>query len=361
MNRLPPEIFFHIIKRLPIKNKLLLKAVCKKWHTLIISLVLPTQHKLSIENHFYFSCKCIDPDHQFKFRDNNSVSVLSVTANLEGKRFFENDVTGVKVLKFCGERDANQVMKYHLSQGPSSSLECLDILYLEEPLVKVLPNLQHFYANSINLVSLTSVLQYCPVLTHLSIDIRKLSNGFVNTFMNLPKGLQYFKLGASSCDVLAVLCSPAMQTLESVLLRVNLSASGQSFINKNARVKPAPSLRRFSLKCYMDREQDRKMIVDLMKECPVLKKIDLRVSGLTLEDNVNIYSRLSNLEMINLGLHFKFDDVIPMILERNEYSLKYLEIGNFLLNLESMEKLAEFITLQTLSFASTLVRILVIV
>ena len=361
IDRLPPEIFFLIIARLPIKNKFILKAVCKKWHSLVISDVLPQQHKLSIEKGYFSTCRCIDPDHHFKFRDSNSVPLLPVTANLNRKRFFEKEVTGVKVLKFCGGTDANRVMKYYLSERPSSSLECLDILYLEEPLVKVLPNLQHFSTGSINSVSLISVLQYCPMLTHLSIDTRKLSDDFVDTLKKLPKGLQYLKLGGMSCDFLAVFCSPAMQTLEYVLLRVNLSASVKGFIIKHAKVKPAPRLQSCSINCHMDREQDRRMIVDFMKGCPVLKKIDLRVTGLTLQDYVNIYSRLSNLEMIKLGLHFEFDDVVDMILERNRRSLKYLEIGKSLLNLESMQKLAEFPNLQVLSYyKTTSVRILVL-
>ena len=101
------------------------------------------------------------------------------------------------------------------------------------------------------------------------------------------------------------------------------------------------------------------MIVDLMKECPALKKIDLQVTGLTLEDHVNIYSRLSNLEMIILVLKFEFDDLIRMI-ERNSKSLKYMEIDQTLPNIESMEKLVEFTNLQTLSFGYKLVRTLVL-
>ena len=360
MNRLPPEVFFLIIKRLPIKNKFLLKAVCKKWHAFIISYILPKQHKLSIEYHYYSTCGCIDPGHQFKFKDNKSIPVLPVETNRNRKRFFEKEMTGVKVLKLCGETDGNRVIQYCLSEGPSSSLECLDILRLKEPLVKVLPNLQHFSADSINLDSLISVLQYCPVINHLSIDTRKISNDLMDTFRNLPKGLKYLKLEGRSCHFLAVFCSPAMETLESVLLQNSCSHVRHEFNNPNARVKPAPSLQRFSMSCWMDKEEDRKMIVDLMKKCPTLKTIDLRVTGLTLEDYVNIYSRLSNLEMIKLSVRFQFDDVIHMILEGNKKSLKYLEISKSLLNLESMKNMAEFTNLQTLSFCSTLVRILVL-
>ena len=68
------------------------------------------------------------------------------------------------------------------------------------------------------------------------------------------------------------------------------------------------------------------MIIDFIKGCPALKKIDLRVTGLTLEDYVDIYSRLSNLEMINLHMRYEFDDVLRMILWRNRESLKYLDI-----------------------------------
>ena len=359
INGLPSEILFLILKRLSIKNKFHLKAVCKKWHTFLVFHILPEQHKLSIHMNFYDKGRCIDPDHQFKFRDNNSVSVLHLRANLNRKTFSEKEVTGVKVLKICRGTDADRVKKYFLSEGPSSNLECLEVQCLEEPLVKVLPNLQHFSADNINLVSLISVLQYCPVLTHLSIDTREFLDDFVDIYMNLPKGLQYLKLGGMSCDFLAVLCSPAMQTLESLLLK-NWSTS-VPFDKPDAKVKPAPRLRRFLMSCWMDTEQDRKMIVDLMKECPALKKIDLRVTGLTLEDYVNIYSRLSNLEMIKLTLQFELDEVIDMILERNRKSLIYLKIGKSLPNLESMKKLGEFTDLQTLSFCKrTLVTILVL-
>ena len=367
INRLPAEVFLHIIKRLPIKNKFLLKTVCKKWHTFVISHILPEQHKLSIEKGYFTTCRCIDPDHKFKFRDNNSITVLPVKAARNRKRFFEKEVTGVKVLKLCGESDA--VMKYCLSGGPSLILECLDVVYLEEPLVKVLPNLQHFSAEFINLVPLTSVLQYCPMLTHLSIDTRESLDNFMDTFMNLPKGLQYLNLEGRSCDILAVLCSPAMQTLESILLLIR---STSPIYNKpGGRFKPgtkiecAPRLQRLSVGGFIDTEEDRKMVVDLMKECPVLKKIDVAGTGLTLEDHVNIYSQLSNLEMIkitvlNVTSQLQFDEVIPIIVERNRKSLKYFQIGNLLLDPESMKKLAEFKNLQTLSFSSSLVRMLVL-
>ena len=356
INHLPDEILFLIIKRLPIKNKFLLKAVCKKWHAFVISHIFPKQHKLSIEKGYLITCRCIDPDHQFQMQDNNSVPLLPVRANRNRKRFFGKEVTGVKVLKFCSGRDANRVMKYCLSEGSTSSLECLDILYLKEPLVKVLPNLRHFSTGSINLVSLISVLEYCPVLTHLSIDARYLIDNFTDTFMNLPKGLQYLKLEGSLCDFLAVLCSPAMETLESLLL--NTCTNAVLFDKPKARVKPAPRLRRFSMNCFMDTKQDQRMIVDFMKGCPALKKIHLDVTELHSEDYVNIYSRLSNLDMIILALQFEFGDVIRMILKKNRDSLKHLDIDNSLLNLESIKKLAEFTNLQTLSFYSSLVRIL---
>ena len=357
MNRLPPEIFFLIIARLSIKNKFVLKAVCKKWHDFVISHILPKQHKLSIEKKFYSTSRCIDPNHQFHFQDKNSVRIRPVASHLNRKRFFEKEVTGVKVLKLCGGEYSNRVMKYCLSEGPSSSLECLDILCLKEPLVKVLPNLQHFSAESINLASLTSVLEYCPVLTHLSIETTNFSNDLVDTFMNLPKGLQYLKLGGNSSDFVAVFCSPAMETLESLILE-NISTLVHGWFNKpDARVKAAARLQRLSVNCYMEgREQE--MIVDLLKECPVLKKIDLRRTTLTLEDTVNIYSRLSNLEIIILDQ--PFHDVILLIVERNKKSLKHLEIRNSLYNHESMKKLAEFPNLQILSFSSSLVRIFVL-
>ena len=267
-------------------------------------------------------------------------------------------MTGVKVLKICQGTDADRVRKYCLSKGLTEGLKCLDIARLEEPLVKVFPNLQHFSADSINRVSLISVLEYCPVLTHLSIDTKKFSDDFLGTFMNLPKGLQYLNLEGRSSDLLAVLCSPAMQTLESVVLH---NRSNSVLFNKSgARVKPAPRLRRFSMKSYTEREHDRKMIVDFLKECPALKKIDVRVPGLSHADYVKIYSQVSNLEMINLALKFEFDDVIRMILERNRKSLKYFEIGNCLLKLKSMKKLAKFPNLQILSFSSELVRILIL-
>ena len=357
MNRLPLALFLHILERLPIKDKFVLKAVCNKWHTFLTFHILPKQHKLSIEEDYFCPCKCIHPDHQFNFHGNNSIPLVPVRASRNRRRFFE-EVTGVKVLKFGGDRDAYRVVTHYLSEGPSSSLECLDIPCLEKPLVKVLPNLRHFAADSINLVSLISVLQYCPVLTHLSIDIRHFSGDFVDTLMNLPKGLRYLKLGRRSCDSLAVFCSPAMQTLETVLM--DNWSSPVLFNKPGARVKPAPNLRTFSMSSNLDKEEGRKMVVALMKECPALKKIYLRVTGLTLEDYVNIYSQLSNLEMIHLALKFQFDDVISMILERNKKSLKHLYIGRSLLNLESMKKLAEFPNLQTLSFCSDLVRTLVL-
>ena len=358
MNRLPSEVFFLIIKRLPIKNKFLLKAVCKKWHTFVISYILPKQHKLSIQKGYFSNCRCIDADHQFQFRDNNSVPLLPVRAHRNRKRFFEKEMTGVKVLKFCGGAYADRGMDYFFSEGPTESLECLDIPYLEEPLVKVLPNLKHFSTDRINLAYLDSVLEYCPVLTHLSIDTRHHSDNFLDTFMKLPKGLKYLKLRGNSCDFLAVFCSPAMETLESLLLQSCTPAV--RFNKSDARVKPAPCLQRFSMSSYMGREQDRTMIVNLMEECPALKKIDLLVRGLTLEDYINIFSQLSNLEMIKFCLNFKFDEVIRMILLRNRNSLNYLNIGWFVLNIESMKKLAEFPNLQTLSFAACLVSTLVL-
>ena len=358
INRLSPEVFFLITKRLSIKNKFLLKAVCKKWHAFVISHILPKQHKLSIEEDYFSTCRCIDPNHQFQFRDNNSVPLLPVRANRNRKRFFEEEVTGIKVLKMCIGKSADPVMKYCLTEGPSSSLECLDILRLVEPLVKVLPNLQHFSADYINLVSLISVLEYCPVLTHLSIETKEFSYNFVDTFMNLPKGLQYLKLKAAPHDFLAIFRSPAMETLESLLL--DTRSYGPRYYKSDVRVKPAPSLKIFSISCWMDRKEGRNDIIDLLKECPSLKKIDLGVTGLTVEECVNIFSQLSNLEMIILGLNFEFDDVIRIILGRNRNSLKYLQTGHCLLNIESFKKLTEFTNLQTLSFCSTLVRILIL-
>ena len=369
INRLPSEVFILFFNRLPIKNKFVLKAVCKKWNTIVISHILPEQHKLSIEENYFSTSRCINPDHQFKFQDNNTVPLVPVRAKRNRKRFFEKEVTGVKVLKFRGGRNQDQLTKYCLSEGPSSSLECLDIVFLEEPLVKLLPNLQHFSAEFINLVSLISVLQYCPMLTHLSIDTTEFSNGFLDTFMNLPKGLQYLKLEGRSCDTLAVLCSPAMQTLESLLLIIR--STSPIYNNPDARFKPgtkvntALRLQRFSAGGFINKEEDRKIIVDLMKECPALKRIDLQGTGLTLEDHVNIYSQLCDLEMIkivilNVTPQLRFDEVIPIIVSRNRKTLKYFEIGNSLLDSESMKKLAEFTNLQTLSFCSKLVRVIIL-
>ena len=369
INRLPTEIFFFIIQRLSLENKLLLKAVCKKWHTFLTSHILPQQHKLSIGKNDFSYCHCINPDHQFNFHDKDSIPIVAVRGYRNRKRFFEKEVTGVKVLKICEDTDVNRVTKYCLSEGLSSSLECVYIAYLEEPLVKVLPNLKHFTSANINLVSFISVLQYCPIVTHLTIcTYRFVSDNFVDTLMNLPKGLQYLRLGGKSSNSLAVFCSPAMQTLESVVLQSGWYSS-QGFDKPDAKIKSAPSLRRFSMNCYMSIEEDRIMNIEFIKNCPALKKIDLYVDEFTLDDYVNIYSGLSNLEMIHLAMKFEFDDVISMILERNKKSLKYLYIrtpkhlyiGRFLLNLESMEKLAEFPNLQTLSFCTGLVSTFVLI
>ena len=247
MNYLPSETLFLIIKRLPIKNKFVLKAVCKKWHDFVISHILPKQYKLSIEKEFYSTCRCIDPDHQFKFQDNNSIPLDPVRTHRIRKRFFEKEVTGVKVLKSCEGRDGDRVMKYFFSKQSTESLQCVDIVCLQEPLVKILPNLQHFSAYSINLACLNSVLQYCPVLTHLSIDTTHLYDNFLDTLIGLLKGLQYLKLGGKSSDFLAVFCSPAMQTLESILL--HSWSPPTLFYKPGAKVKPAPRLQRFSMKC----------------------------------------------------------------------------------------------------------------
>ena len=365
INRLPTEILFLIIARLPIKNKFLLKAVCKKWHNFFISHILPKQHKLLIGKDNFYYCKCIDPDHQFN--GNSSIPIVPVRGNRNQKRFFQKEVTGVKVFKFCEGTDVNRFAKYCLSEGPSSSLECLTIARLEEPLIKVLPNLQHFSCENINLVSLISVLEYCPVLTHLTIDTRSIFDDFLDTLMNLPKGLQYLNLRGKTSNSLAVFCSPAMETLESIELQSGWYAQ-QSFDKPDAIMKPAPRLQRFALRCYMSSEEDRRMNVDSMKKRPILKKIHLDVEDFTLDDYVNTYSGLSNLEMIILTLKFEFDDVIDMILERNKKSLKhiyirsskYFYIDRLLLNLESMKKLAEFPNLQILSFYSGLVRTLVL-
>ena len=357
MNRLDSDLLFKIIKRLPLKNKLVLKAVCKKWHSLLISLILPKQDKLSLENDYFSDCRCIDPDHQFKLHDNNSIPVLAFKTRGNRKRFIEKEVTGVKVLKLCRGQAAKEVMKLCLSQESFSSLECLDIYCLGKPLVKVLPNLKHFSAENINSVSFVSVLQFCPVLTHLSIETSRCRDNFVNGLINLPKGLQYLDWGGWKSDFLAVLCSPAMETLECVLLE-NWDTPAE-FHKPDVAVKPAPRLQRFSMSYCILREEDRKSIFDFLKECPALTEIDLRITGLTLEDYVNIYSGLSNLEMIRLDLEFEFDDLIRMILWRNRDSLNNLLIKKPLLNLESMKELAEFSNLKTLCF-STLVRIFVL-
>ena len=157
-------------------------------------------------------------------------------------------MTGLKVLKYTGELD--NVMKSCLSEGSSLTLQCLHVFCLEEPLVKVLPNLQHFSTDRINLVSLASVLQYCPILTHLSIDTRHSSDDFADTLIHLPKGLQYLKLDGTTSDCLAVLCSPAMETLESLVLENWDYETPEILRIPDARLKPAPRLQRFSMISY---------------------------------------------------------------------------------------------------------------
>ena len=363
INRLPAEIFFHIIKRLPIKNKFRLKVVCKKWNTLLISDILPRQDKLLIGDIDLYPCRCVDPDHQFDFRGNNSIPLYAVLRNENVKRFIEKEVTGLKVLKYTEKR--NEVIKSCLSEGSSLSLQCLDVYSLEEPLVQVLPNLQHFSANRINIVSLVSVFQYCPTLTHLSIYTTHHEDDFADTLIHLPKGMQYLNLDGTTSDCLAVLCSPAMETLESVVLEnwdyeTPFDIPEKIFRTPNAPLKPAPRLQRFSMVSFMNEEQGLKMIIDFMKGCSALKEIDLRVEGLTLEDYINIYSGLSNLEIICLDFKFDFDDVLHMIVQRNRESLKYLDFDARKLNLELMKKLAEFTNLQMLYFSRAVVRILVL-
>ena len=248
INRMPSEIFYHIIKNFPFKNKFRFKLVCKKWNTLLISDILPRQDKLSIETTYLPACRCIDPDHQFDFRGYRSIPFDSVATNENLKRFLEKEVTGLKVLKYIVERDGNQVIKSCLSEASSLSLQCLVINRLEEPLVKVLPNLQHFFTRTINIDSLASVFEYCPVLTHLSIDTAQSKEDFVDILINLPKGLQYLKLQGKASESQAVFFSPAMQTLESLVLE-NWDYP-TSFPMPDARVKAAPRLQRFFNLCF---------------------------------------------------------------------------------------------------------------
>lgn len=117
---LPPELICLIFNRIgSLKEKFLLKRVSKKWSLFLTTQVISRQKKLSISKHFS-NCRCPVDGHQFMFGDTKeSIPLTPVKAALKRKKFFQNDMPQLKVVKFSGSgRDEERIKSYFLQEGP---------------------------------------------------------------------------------------------------------------------------------------------------------------------------------------------------------------------------------------------------
>jgi hypothetical protein len=357
IGNLPPEIVCMIIDRLYVGEKFVLKAVSRQWKFFTERMILNHHQRLSIEqNHLNtdFPSQCLHLDHQIAFDSKNSLGLIPVRADKRRRKFFGENLTNLKVLKISHCRDAERVIKYFISEGPSSRLECLQLKEATQDIVN-LPNLRHFSAIHMQVNVLETLLKNCCFLTDITADLGYSYKDFSEYFdllLTLPRGLKYIKLGVRGLGIGAVLCSPAMETVEIMCLSHTQNSIDSTDPSSLAllKVNKASQLERLTIKCHSANVEQDRLIGHFVRNCCSLKDIDLSIPGFNVVEIIKLYDRPWKLEKINLVNYPPLDGLISVLHKRHQQFLRVLSLGSGEVSHTAMRKLAECVNLQIVSF-----------
>lgn len=234
MDGLVEEVLIVIISKLKLRQKFVVKVVCRYWYDVVIS-DLQKQEIVSFGS-LDQDIKCLGkshnvPRHPSSFR----LPMTSVTSRLYQRVTLEH-LTRIKITRLGSS--ASWLLHYFMNL-PYQPLECLEMSYLDFEVN--LPNLKHFSCHGISSKALESVLT-SPSLTHLNLNLRIARSSrsrkrksynrglnpyrqqdYYDVFSRLPYGLEYLKVCGSSSLFNAVLSSPAMSTLKTICCEKILS------------------------------------------------------------------------------------------------------------------------------------------
>ena len=356
VDKIPIEILAYILTFLSIQDKFTVKTVSKKWNVASF-MALREQDAICIEDSNEYLESCSSESHMTGSSRGNNIPLMAVEFAEERKRFF-SQMLNLKVFHLRTKHPRLRIVKYYLTSPLASKLECLQLTSL--PFTVCLPNLRHFHALSLQRSSLESILNGSPRLTTLRVDLRvgsRITTDYFDLLLKLPKGLEVVEITSKTCDLLAIISSPAMATLKA--LKFKSACTHLTFVTPVSSydyrviIKNPLNLKYLNLNLDWEAQPDYGIISKILlfiKSCKLLTEITVRTNIFCLEDYVSIFSSLSGLNSIELeGLSIEpCDDLFKVIAEKNKTSLcdlmlKWVVITddspNILANLTSLQRL----------------------
>ena len=333
MIRLPIVVISNIISRLSLGQQFQVKTVCKAIDE-AACLTIKYNDKLIISRGYSSCSPWICHSHQFEW---NSDKNVFVSDTLDVNKLFTM-MSFLKVL-LVAMSDMDALGKFVI-EGPSQDIECLMTHSL--PPGFSLPNLKHLFVNRLTPEVLLEVLQKCPHLVHLHVNVLNESHeeyvDFRPVLLQLPKGLKYLKIfSGHRVDLIEILSSECMNTLEFIHFGPSVHSVDHALSSKSSLKIP------FALKeinFIWDShafEEYNGVIVNFLKSCTSLVSFNVT---LEIPDYIEVFSILQGLTKIELHFysinseHTKCDELIRLICRRNP-GLESLSLSWGLINFET--------------------------
>ena len=361
MNQLPIEVASEIISRLSsVKEKVRCKTLSKYWKDAAIG-ALSRQACLSFGetrgflDYMLHWVKCWDRESHV-FNEDSKLNIKVIRSNRFRRKFF-SEFCCLKIIRFPQDQSFTRVWKYYLTEGPHQHVQCLQVFYLEFPVN--LPNLRHLSCEGLTVEVLNSIINNSPHLTQLTLNVyrrierkNQATENFSDVLSRLPLGLQYLRMKCFETDVFAVLSSPAMTTIKCLYFDKVWRSETGSF--DKLEFCPCPHLEIFGIKDEFRSIKNHKRsntFLDYLRTAKNMKRVELSMTWLSVEDRVTLLNRWSDMTMIKLGINenTELDELIDVILTNNRETLETLHLGVFTsVKRDSWEKLGNFSVLKRL-------------
>ena len=357
IDRLPVEMLAYVISFLSIHEKCTVKRVCKTWKQ-ASEMALLEQTSLCIEDQRSARTQpCSMSSHASGYILGNSLNHLALKYVGQRRLFFDK-VKNLKVFHLRTMCPRVLIAKHILTTPIGQHLVCLEIATLE--FAVNLPNLKHFKSDLVNITSLQSVLENSPKLTELRVDLRKrnsasVTSDYFDLLLKLPLGLRHVKVTGQRCDLLAIISSSAIPSLESLIFDEAQSIySTSNVISADPRISPKMPLKLKVFSVAIDLSTDYillSMIKRFMRTCVNIEEVGL-LGTLAPEDCEDIFvgkKKLTKVQILGL-VNDNLDNLIKSICQSNQTSLGYLELGFITITEDTLINLTEAKRLHTFKF-----------
>jgi hypothetical protein len=355
---LPIEMLAFIFTFLSIQGKQKVKFVSKLWNHASRLAFHDVTHLCIEDTMDKVVQPCTSASHSTGRPLGNSVHHLALRLAHQRKTFFK-DIVKLKVFHLRTKSPRILISKSVLTTSVAQHLQCLEMSSLEFAIS--LPCLKHFKAGLVNPASFRSVIENSPRLTEMRVNLKtrgRIVADYFDLLLKLPHGLKHCQIESRSCDILAIISSPAVSTLETLIFRcdyVTVDIANIAVDDPRISLGKPSNLRVIKLHIFpgfTDNGDDTtpEFLQRFLKTCLTLEQLKLDTVVEIPEEVFSPLKKLKNVSIRCPQFRGNFDNVIKKICQVSKDSLETLEVINNSVTTETLLLVDAVTRIKTFAF-----------